>query len=110
MSIADLLKNVSVADLTAYARAIPSPADFLLTQTVFAETQVNDVKWRIKQTKRRVNAASYRAYDASVPFAKRQAETLADRRHPSRPGAEAPRRRDGAAAARRLPAERMRTG
>ncbi|MEU3049020.1 major capsid protein [Streptomyces sp. NPDC006984] len=75
MSIADLLKNVSVADLTAYARAIPSPQDFLLTQSVFAETQVSDVKWRIRQTKRRVNAASYRAYDASVPFAKRQAET-----------------------------------
>ncbi|WKV74165.1 major capsid protein [Streptomyces sp. PCS3-D2] len=74
MSIADLLKNVSVADLTVYARSIPNPADFLLTQTVFAETQVQDVKWRIRNTKRRVNTASYRAYDASVPIARRQAE------------------------------------
>ncbi|MFE2850387.1 major capsid protein [Streptomyces lavendulae] len=74
MSIADLLKNVSVADLTVYARSIPNPQDFLLTQTVFAETQVHDVKWRIRNTKRRVNTASYRAYDASVPIARRQAE------------------------------------
>lgn len=74
MSIADLLKNVSVADLTVYARSIPNPHDFLLTQTVFAETQVQDVKWRIRNTKRRVNTASYRAYDASVPIARRQAE------------------------------------
>ncbi|MEV6678609.1 major capsid protein [Streptomyces erythrochromogenes] len=74
MSIADLLKNVSVADLTVYARSIPNPQDFLLTQTVFAETQVQDVKWRIRNTKRRVNTASYRAYDASVPIARRQAE------------------------------------
>ncbi|MFE5718989.1 major capsid protein [Streptomyces erythrochromogenes] len=74
MSIADLLKNVSVADLTVYARSIPNPQDFLLTQTVFAETEVQDVKWRIRNTKRRVNTASYRAYDASVPIARRQAE------------------------------------
>ncbi|MER7514021.1 major capsid protein [Streptomyces lavendulae] len=74
MSIAELLKNVSVADLTVYARSIPNPQDFLLTQTVFAETQVPDVKWRIRNTKRRVNTASYRAYDASVPIARRQAE------------------------------------
>jgi hypothetical protein len=75
VSIADLLKNVSVADLTTYARTIPTPEDFLLTKSVFAETRVNDVKWRVRQSKRRVNAASYRAYDTSVPFAKRQAET-----------------------------------
>ncbi|MEV4741592.1 major capsid protein [Streptomyces sp. NPDC049555] len=75
MSVADLLKGVSAADLTVYARTIPTPDDFLLTNLVFSEVQVKDVKWRIKQSKRRVNAASYRAYDASVPFAKRQAET-----------------------------------
>lgn len=75
MSVADLLKNVSVADLTVYARSIPTPADFLLTQSVFAETKVQDVKWRVRQSKRRVNTASYRAYDSSVPFAKRQAES-----------------------------------
>ncbi|MFF8961916.1 major capsid protein [Streptomyces globisporus] len=71
MSVADLLKNASVADLTVYARTIPNPSDFLLTQTVFAEAKVPNVKWRIRQSKRRVNAASYRAYDTSVPFAKR---------------------------------------
>ncbi|MFI6089538.1 major capsid protein [Streptomyces sp. NPDC051218] len=75
MSVADLLKGVSVADLTVYARSIPNPSDFLLTQRVFAETQVKDVKWRVRKSKRRVNTASYRAYDASVPFAKRQAES-----------------------------------
>ncbi|MFE3182806.1 major capsid protein [Streptomyces violascens] len=75
MSIADLLKGVSVADLTVYARSIPNPSDFLLTQSVFKPVEVNDVKWRIKQSKRRVNTASYRAYDTSVPFAKRRIES-----------------------------------
>ncbi|WP_185836706.1 hypothetical protein [Streptomyces sp. WAC 06783] len=75
MRIADLLKNVSVADLTVYARAVPTPENFLLTRSVFPESQVHDVKWRVCQSKRRVNAASYRAYAASVPFAKRQAQT-----------------------------------
>ncbi|MEU9115282.1 major capsid protein [Streptomyces sp. NPDC048483] len=47
----------------------------MLTQSVFPETQVHDIKWRVRQTKRRVNAASFRAYSTSVPFAKRHAES-----------------------------------
>ncbi|MFD7769835.1 major capsid protein [Streptomyces sp. NPDC059787] len=73
MTVQDLIKDISVADLTTFARYIPSPADFLLTQTVFAKVSVKDVMWRIKQTGRYVNAAKYRAFDASVPFADRQA-------------------------------------
>ena len=73
MSIQDLIKDVSTADLTTFARYIPSPADFLLTQTVFAQVSVNDVMWRIKNTGRYVNAAKYRSFDASVPFSDRQA-------------------------------------
>ncbi|MDQ1019877.1 hypothetical protein [Streptomyces afghaniensis] len=38
MSVTDLLKNVSAADLTVYARTLPSPDGFLLAKTVFAET------------------------------------------------------------------------
>ncbi|MDT3396333.1 major capsid protein [Streptomyces sp. B1866] len=69
----DLLRSVSTADLTTYARHIPSPADFQLTRDVFPKQRIYDVKWRIKNSGRYVNVAKYRAYDASVPFADREA-------------------------------------
>ncbi|MGW7260736.1 hypothetical protein [Streptomyces sp. NPDC054834] len=37
MTVQDLIKDITVADLPTFARCIPSPADFLLTQTVFAK-------------------------------------------------------------------------
>ncbi|MFI6434467.1 major capsid protein [Streptomyces sp. NPDC050759] len=76
MTIQDLIKDVTVQDLTAFARALPTPADFLLsggTNPVFPQLQLNDVKWRIKDSGRYVSTAKYRAYDASVPFASREA-------------------------------------
>ncbi|WP_316781278.1 major capsid protein [Streptomyces sasae] len=73
MTVQDPIKDITVADLTTFARYIPSPADFPLTQGVFAKVSVQDVMWRIKQTGRYVNAAKYRAFDASVPFADRHA-------------------------------------
>ncbi|MFJ8363996.1 hypothetical protein [Streptomyces sp. NPDC093984] len=74
MTVQDLIKDVTTAaDLTTFTRYIPTPADFLLTQTVFAKVSVQDVMWRIKNTSRYVNAAKYRAFDASVPFGDRQA-------------------------------------
>ncbi|MBY8884766.1 major capsid protein [Streptomyces sp. PTM05] len=73
MTIQDLLTDVQVADLTTFARAIPSPADFLLTQTIFPTLEINEVKWRVRDSGRYVNVAKYRAFDASVPFATREA-------------------------------------
>jgi hypothetical protein len=73
VTIQDLLKDVSVMDLTAFARAIPSPKDFLLTQTIFPTVEMREVKWRTKDSGRYVNAAKYRAFNASVPFATREA-------------------------------------
>ncbi len=73
MSLQDLIKDVSANDLTTFARSIPTPADFLLTSLVFPTLVTRDVKWRLKQNGRRVNTASYRAYDSSVPLADRTA-------------------------------------
>ncbi|MFJ4412993.1 major capsid protein [Streptomyces sp. NPDC088925] len=73
MSAEDLLKDVSVKDLTTFARAIPTPADFLLTSLVFPALTTNEVRWRIRDNGRYVNTAAYRAYDASVPLASREA-------------------------------------
>ncbi|MFC8895778.1 major capsid protein [Streptomyces cinereoruber] len=73
MTIQDLLKDVSVKDLTTFARAIPTPEDFLLQRVVFPSLTVNEVKWRIKDNGRYVNTAKYRAYDTSVPIASREA-------------------------------------
>ncbi len=73
MTIQDLLKDVSVMDLTTFARAIPSPKDFLLTQSIFPNVEMREVKWRTKDSGRYVNVAKYRAFNASVPFATREA-------------------------------------
>ncbi|GAA3371232.1 hypothetical protein GCM10020367_21060 [Streptomyces sannanensis] len=73
MTIQDLIKGVSTHDLTTFARTIPTPADFLLTSTVFPTLVSRDVKWKLKDAGRYVNTAKYRAYDASVPFATREA-------------------------------------
>ncbi|TQE28254.1 major capsid protein E [Streptomyces ipomoeae] len=75
MTIQDLVEGVTAHDLTAFARAIPTPADFLLTSAdgIFPTLEVQDVKWRVRDNGRYVNAAKYRAYDASVPFATRAA-------------------------------------
>ncbi|MFJ8940002.1 major capsid protein [Streptomyces sp. NPDC102365] len=73
MTIQDLLKDVSVVDLTTFARVIPSPKDFLLTQTIFPTLELREVKWRTKDSGRYVNVAKYRAFNASVPFATREA-------------------------------------
>ncbi len=73
MTIQDLIKGVTAHDLTTFARAIPSPEDFLLTSIVFPTLVSREVKWRIRQSGRRVNTAKYRAYDSSVPLADRQA-------------------------------------
>ncbi|MFB6604247.1 major capsid protein [Streptomyces noursei] len=73
MSIQDLLRDVGATDLTTFARSIPSPADFLLTQSIFPTMVLPEVKWRIRDSGRYVNAAKYRAFDASVPFASREA-------------------------------------
>ncbi|MEU2594159.1 major capsid protein [Streptomyces albidoflavus] len=73
MTTQDLLRDVSVKDLTTFARAIPTPDDFILTNLVFPALVTNEVKWRIKDNGRYVNTAKYRAYDASAPLASREA-------------------------------------
>ncbi|WP_327413881.1 major capsid protein [Streptomyces sp. NBC_01233] len=75
MTIQDLIKNVSVNDLTTFARAIPSQADHLLSKAggIIPTLEQDEVKWRVKDNGRYVNVAKYRAFDASVPFATREA-------------------------------------
>ncbi|MGW8331183.1 hypothetical protein ACWGLE_25200 [Streptomyces sp. NPDC055897] len=75
MTIQDLIKNVAARDLTTFARAIPSRADHLLTKEggIIPTLVQDEVKWRVKDNGRYVNAAKYRAFDASVPFASREA-------------------------------------
>ncbi|WP_165956043.1 major capsid protein [Streptomyces hainanensis] len=71
-----LLNDVNATDLNAFARAIPTPADFELTQTVMPERTLNSVRFRIRSSKRRVNAAKFRAWDSQTAVATRQAERI----------------------------------
>ncbi|MFI1100272.1 major capsid protein [Streptomyces melanogenes] len=75
MTIQDLIRGVTARDLTTFARTIPSPTDFLLTRVggIFPTLEIQEVKWRVRDSGRYVNVAKYRAYDASVPFATREA-------------------------------------
>ncbi|MEV0257741.1 major capsid protein [Streptomyces sp. NPDC050732] len=75
MTIQDLIKNVAARDLTTFARAIPSQADHLFTKDggIIPTLEQDEVKWRVKDNGRYVNVAKYRAFDASVPFASREA-------------------------------------
>lgn len=75
MTIQDLIKNVSVNDLTPFARAVPSQADHLLSKAggIIPTLEQDEVKWRVKDNGRYVHVAKYRAFDASVPFATREA-------------------------------------
>ena len=75
MTIQDLIKNVAAHGLTAFARAIPSKVDHLLTKEggIIPTLEQDEVKWRVKDNGRYVNVAKCRAFDASVPFASREA-------------------------------------
>lgn len=67
-----LLRDINPTEINAFVRAIQTPADYELTQTVIPERTVNSVKYEIRGGKRRVAAASYRAWDAQTKVATRE--------------------------------------
>ncbi|MEU6925451.1 major capsid protein [Streptomyces sp. NPDC046631] len=71
-----LLRDTNDTDLTVFARAMDTPANYRLTQEVLPEKQIQGVRFRTTSAKRRVNAAKFRAYDAPTAMAKRQAERV----------------------------------
>jgi hypothetical protein len=72
----NLLRGIDATEINAFARAVQTPADFALTQSVMPERTINSVKFRIKSTSRRVNAAKYRAWDAQTAVATREAKRI----------------------------------
>jgi hypothetical protein len=70
----NLLANVDPADVIAFARAVPTPSDYLLTREIVPNTEINNVKYRIKSTSRYRGTAQFRAYDAETPFGRREVE------------------------------------
>jgi hypothetical protein len=71
-----LLRDITATDINAFARAVQTPADYALILSVMPEKTINSVKFRIKSTSRRVNAAKYRAWDAQTAVATRQATRI----------------------------------
>ncbi|WP_329131524.1 major capsid protein [Streptomyces sp. NBC_01476] len=71
-----LLQDTSAEDLTVFARTIDTPADYALTREIMPARQIQGVKFRTTSSRRRVNAAKWRAYDAPTAMAKRQAEQV----------------------------------
>lgn len=72
-----LLRDINPTEINAFVRAIQTPADYELTQTVIPERTVNSVKWQVRSTRRRVAAASYRAWDAQTKVASREITRIA---------------------------------
>jgi hypothetical protein len=71
-----LLRDTNDTDLTVFARAMYTPANYRLTREILPEFPIQGVKFRTTSAKRRVNAAKFRAYDAPTALAKRQAERV----------------------------------
>ncbi|MEU0837203.1 major capsid protein [Streptomyces sp. NPDC005969] len=71
-----LLRDINATEINAFARAVQTPADYALTLSVMPEKTINSVKFRIKSTSRRVNAAKYRAWDAQTAVATREAKRI----------------------------------
>lgn len=71
-----LLRDISATEINAFVRAIQTPADYALTNSVFPERTIQGVKWRTKSTTRRVPAASYRAWDATTKVATREIKRM----------------------------------
>ncbi|MFF1444122.1 major capsid protein [Streptomyces sp. NPDC058295] len=67
-----LLRDISPTEIQAFARAIQTPADYALTLSVMPERTINSVRWETRGTRRRVAAASYRAWDAQTKVATRE--------------------------------------
>ena len=67
-----LLRDLSPTEIQAFAREIQTPADYALTLSVLPERTINSVKWETRGTRRRVAAASYRAWDAQTKVATRE--------------------------------------
>lgn len=65
-----LLQDITAADLTTFARAVPQRSDFLLTQVgtgILPMRKINSVKYKTSNSSIRVAAARYRAYNAPTP-------------------------------------------
>ncbi|MEU9849252.1 major capsid protein [Streptomyces sp. NPDC047985] len=71
-----LLRDIDATEINAFARAVQTPADYALTLSVMPERTINSVKFRIKSSSRRVNAAKYRAWDAQTAVATREAKRI----------------------------------
>ncbi|WP_399559278.1 major capsid protein (plasmid) [Streptomyces sp. NBC_00873] len=72
----NLLRGIDATEINAFARAVQTPADYALTLSVMPERTINSVKFRIRSTSRRVNAAKYRAWDAQTAVATREAKRI----------------------------------
>lgn len=67
-----LLRGINPTEVNAFVREIQTPADYLLTQSVLPERTINSVMWEHRGNRRRVAAASYRAWDAQTKVATRE--------------------------------------
>ncbi|MFD6149356.1 major capsid protein [Streptomyces sp. NPDC060243] len=67
-----LLRDINPTVINAFVREIQTPDSYELTRSVFPERTVDSVKYEIRGSKRRVAAASYRAWDAQTKVATRE--------------------------------------
>lgn len=71
-----LLRELDAAEINAFVRELKTPADYMLTQRILPERNINNIKFKTSSSKRRVNAAKFRVYDAPTALATRYAERV----------------------------------
>lgn len=71
-----LLRELDATEINAFVRELTTPADYLLTQQIVPERNINNIKFRTSSSKRRVNAAKFRVYDAPTAVATRHASRV----------------------------------
>lgn len=76
VALEKLLEAIVPEDIQAFIRAITTPEDYVLTRELFAERNIDNVKFRTKSGKRCVNAAKFRAWEAAPTLAERRAEQV----------------------------------
>lgn len=71
-----LLRELDAAEINAFARELTTREDYELTRSIFPERNINNIKFRTSSSKRRVNAAKFRSYDAPTALATRHASRV----------------------------------
>jgi hypothetical protein len=66
-----LLDGITTAEVREFAKAIPNPSDYLLTNEIIPNREQASLRWKTKNQTLTRNTAKYRNFDAETPIGNR---------------------------------------